>query len=57
MTIDESLQNQLQEGRAQRRESNIGVALVPRGKRLYLRATLPPLPGSEKKTGISRTLA
>ena len=57
MKINESLQKQLQDVQAQLRENYVGVSIVKRGKRLYLRATLPPKLGSEKKTGISSTLA
>lgn len=54
--LPEKLQEKLQKAQVRLREGNIGVALYPRGNRLYLRAKLPPKVGSKKKIGISKIL-
>jgi hypothetical protein len=54
--LPENLQKKLQKAQVRLREGNIGVAIVQRGNRLYLRATLPPKSGSKKKIGISKIL-
>jgi len=55
--LPEKLQKQLQKAQVRLREGNIGVALVQRGNRLYLRATLPPKVGSKKKDWHQQDIA
>lgn len=47
--IQQALQKKLQAAQARLRDGKIGVSLVNRGHRLYLRATLPPKPGSGRE--------
>jgi hypothetical protein len=52
-----SLKEQLKQVQQRLREQKIGVALMPRGNRLYLRATLPPKPGSNKTDSHQQDIA
>jgi integrase len=52
-----SLQEQLEQANKRLREQNIGVTLNQRGRRLYLRATLPPKPGSNKTNWHQQEIA
>lgn len=55
--IQQALQKKLQAAQARLRDGKIGVSLVNRGHRLYLRGTFPPSLAQEGKIGISNTLA
>jgi integrase len=55
--LPEKVQKQLQKAQEKLREYNIGVAIVQRGNRLYLKATLPPKPGSKKDNWHQQDIA
>ncbi len=46
--VKKTLQEQLKEAKERLREQKIGIAIIQRGNRLYLRGTLPPKPGSNR---------
>ncbi len=46
--VKKTLQEQLKQAQERLREQRIGIAIIQRGNRLYLRGTLPPKPGSNR---------
>lgn len=55
--IREKLKRRLEESHARLIEDKVRVSLSKRGNRLYLKATLPPKPGSGKKDWHQQTIS
>jgi integrase len=56
-SIQQSLEKKLQAAQTRLREGKVGVSIQARGHRLYLRATLPPKPGSGKQHWHQQTIS